>query len=41
MICTNKGDFDNTIGVTIDEVDHFIVAKDNYVIMYDDHNFQE
>ena len=41
MVCANNEDFENTMGLTIDKVNHFLIAKGDKVIMYDDFDYKE
>jgi len=41
MICANNEDFENTMGLTIDKVNHFIVARGDKLIMFDDYDYKE
>jgi len=40
-VTVNRHYFENAVGLTIDDVDHFIVASEGYLIMYDDNTYQE
>ena len=40
-VTVNRRYFENAVGLTIDDVDHFIVASDGYLIMFDDNTYKE
>ena len=41
MVTANRNDFENAIGLTDDDLDFFIVAKDGELIMFNDERYAE
>ncbi len=41
MVCANNINFENCIGLTDDDLDFFIVAKEGQLIMFNDQTYQE
>ena len=41
MVCANNENYENCMGLTIDKVNHFIVARDDKLIMFDDFDYKE
>jgi hypothetical protein len=41
MVCANNANFASTMGITIDDVDHFIVSRGRHLIMFDDYSYKE
>jgi len=41
MVTANVNDFENAIGLTDDDLDFFIVAKDGFLIMFNDESYAE